>query len=286
MFKTATPPLDAPITAWREGFEKLCGSFEIPENTVIEAVQANGIASLTVRAPGAAEDRAVLHFHSGGYVMGSPTGYRNFAARISAVSGATILLPDYRLAPEHPYPAAVEDAAAAYGWALDRWGMQNLALSGDSAGGGLCIATLLKARDTDIALPCCAAAISPLLDLAAEGHSASENHGFDPLIDRDLVVGMGRVYLAGCDPHETPLASPLWGRHHGLPPLYLTASASEVLRDDATRLAESVRAAGGRAELVLADGMVHVWTLFPFLPQAEKSLAEYGAFLRTHLGIA
>jgi acetyl esterase/lipase len=158
-------------------------------------------------------------------------------------------------------------------------------MSGDSAGGGLAIATLLALRDAGTPLPAGAFAISPLLDLAGEGDSMSLNAGRDPLIDRKMVVDMGKVYIGDIDPHEHPHASPLWGRHHDLPPLLLLASTSEVLRDDAVRLQASVAKAGGRATLSLAEEMVHVWTLFPFLSQTTRSMEMIGSFVRERWGI-
>lgn len=286
LFRVATPEPSAPISEWREGFEALCAGFPIADDTVVEAVDLNGVEGLRVVAAGVADagdgKRAILHFHSGGYVMGSAKGYRNFAERLSAVCDAQVIVPDYRLAPDAPYPAAIEDAMAAYRACVDRYGADRLIVSGDSAGGGLAIATLLAARDQGLALPVAAVAISPLLDLAGEGESTISLDGVDPLINQEMIVEMGKVYIEDRDPHEHPLASPLWGTHHGLPPLFLTVSAAEVLRDDAVRLAESVRRAGGAVEISLPEGMVHIWTLFPFLEQARQSMDEIGGFVRSH----
>lgn len=280
MFVAATPPVGAPISEWRLGFERLCASFDIPHDARIEKVDEDGVQGLAVTAKGASSDRLVVHLHSGGYVMGSSTAYRNFACRLSEATGATVLLPDYRLAPEQPYPAAVEDAIAAFRWCNRRQKASSTIISGDSAGGGLAMATLLALRDAKSELPAAGIAISPLLDLNGEGDSMRTNAETDPLIDRTMVVEMGKVYIGDIDPHRHPLASPLWAKHHGLPPLFLTASASEVLKDDAVRLAASVRQAGGRATLSLPDGMVHIWTLFPFLREAASSLALIGDFAR------
>jgi acetyl esterase/lipase len=285
MFVAATPPVGAPIGEWRSGFERLCSTFDVPPEATIERVEAGNVRGLKISVPEASPTRLVVHFHSGGYVMGSSTGYRNFACRLSRVAGATVFVPDYRLAPEHPFPAAVEDAADAYHWCLQTWDSSHIVMSGDSAGGGLAIATLLALRDAGTPLPAGAFAISPLLDLAGEGDSMSLNAGRDPLIDRKMVVDMGKVYIGDIDPHEHPHASPLWGRHHDLPPLLLLASTSEVLRDDAVRLQASVAKAGGRATLSLAEEMVHVWTLFPFLSQTTRSMEMIGSFVRERWGI-
>ena len=280
MFMAATPPVGAPISEWRLGFERLCASFDIPRDARIEKIDEDGVHGLAITAGGGSSDRLVMHLHSGGYVMGSSTAYRNFACRLSDATGATVFLPDYRLAPEHPYPAAVEDAVAAFRWCNRRQEASSTIISGDSAGGGLAIATLLALRDEKEKPPAAGIAISPLLDLSGEGDSMRTNAKTDPLIDRTMVVEMGKVYIGDIDPHQHPLASPLWGKHHGLPPLLLIASASEVLKDDVVRLAASVRAAGGEVTVSLPEGMVHIWTLFPFLREAADSLDLIGKFAR------
>ena len=280
MFMAATPPVGAPISEWRLGFERLCASFDIPRDARIEKIDEDGVHGLAITAGGGSSDRLVMHLHSGGYVMGSSTAYRNFACRLSDATGATVFLPDYRLAPEHPYPAAVEDAVAAFRWCNRRQEASSTIISGDSAGGGLAIANLLALRDAKAKPPAAGIAISPLLDLSGEGDSMRTNAKTDPLIDRTMVVEMGKVYIGDIDPHQHPLASPLWGKHHGLPPLLLMASASEVLKDDVVRLAASVRAAGGEVTVSLPEGMVHIWTLFPFLREAADSLDLIGKFAR------
>lgn len=285
LFRIATPEPSAPISAWREGFEEMCAGFPVPDDAIVEEIDLGGVPGLRVVAASVAGEegkRAVLHFHSGGYVMGSAGGYRNFAERLSRVCDAAVIVPDYRLAPDHPYPAAVDDALAAYRACLERYGPERLIVTGDSAGGGLAIATMIAARDGGLPLPLAVAAISPLLDLAGEGESTRTLDGIDPLITQEMIVEMGKVYIEDRDPHEHPLASPLWGRHDGLPPMFLTASAAEVLRDDAVRLAESVRRAGGEVEIALPDGMVHIWTLFPFLEEAKRTMGEVGRFVRRH----
>lgn len=287
MFLANTPPLDgSTIDDFRAGFEALCANFEPVPGVRIEAIDAGGVPALKVTAPGASAQHLVIHFHSGGYVMGSANAYRNFACRLSDVSGATVIVPDYRLAPEYPYPAPVEDAQAVYDWCLKQWDASHIVISGDSAGGGLAMATLMVIRDSRKPMPAGGVAISPLLDLAGEGESCERNLATDPLIFRDMIVGMGKVYIGELDPHENPLASPLWGKHHGLPPLFLTASASEVLCDDSVRFVESVNQAGGIAALSMPDGLIHIWTLFPFLDEAKHSMAEIGAFVRDRLGLA
>lgn len=284
LFVSSTPPVGAPIEDWRAGFEAMAANFPVPQDAVIEEVDSDGVPGKTVLAPGADRDRLVIHFHSGGYVQGSSTAYREFAYRLSAATGALVLVPDYRLAPENPYPAAVEDARTVYAWALKTWEPQQIVISGDSAGGGLAMATLLALRDAGTPLPSAGVGISALLDLAGESKSMQECADSDPLIDQNMVVDMGKVYIGDIDPRKEPYCSPVWGEHHDLPPLLLLASNSEVLRDDSVRLAESVRAAGGSAELSLPEGMIHIWTFFPVLEQAAESLEVIGRFVKKHLG--
>lgn len=280
MFVEATPPVTAPIEDWRAGFEGMAANFDVPEDGEYEPVTSGSVPGLLVTAPGASDAKLVIHFHSGGYVQGSSKAYRNFAFRLSRVSGATVLVPDFRLAPEAIFPAAVDDASEVYDWALQTWGSEAIAISGDSAGGGLAMALLLKIRDEGKPQPAAGVGISPLLDLAGEGDESNVN---DPLIDKNMVVSMGKVYIGEIDPHEHPYCSPLWGTHEKLPPLLVLASTTETLRDDSARFVASVKAAGGQAELSLAPGMIHIWTFFPFLEQAEKSMAEIGAFLKERL---
>lgn len=284
LFVSATPPVGAPIDAWRTGFEAMAETFPVPEDAQIEEVDSDGVPGKIVIAPGASRAKLIIHFHSGGYVYGSSTAYREFAYRLSAVSGAAVLVPDYRLAPENMYPAAAEDGLRVYRWALKSWQPGEIVISGDSAGGGLAMSTLLQIRDGGLPAPAAGLGISPLLDLAGEGESQITNHGIDPLINRDMTVDMGKVYIGDIDPHEHPYCSPVWGEKHDLPPILLTVSDTEVLRDDSVRFVDGVNAAGGDARAELAAGMVHIWTFFPMLEQATKTMDMIGAFLRKHLG--
>ncbi|GGY95868.1 alpha/beta hydrolase fold domain-containing protein [Novosphingobium colocasiae] len=279
MFREATPTrVDAPIEEWRQGFSAMAAKIPLPADLAIEPWTVAGVPGYRVAAPGVDQGRIVVHFHSGGYVMGCAHDYREFGGRLSAACGAPVFVPDYRLAPEHVYPAAAEDGLAIYTALLERFAPGQIILSGDSAGGGLCMSTLLGARDGGLPQPAGAIAICPLLDLAGEGDSADIPS--DPLIGRDLIVGMGSVYIGERDPHEHPRASPLWGEHHGLAPLYLLASSSEALRDDAVRLAASIGRAQGKVRLSLYPDVVHIWTFFPFLESTREAMGEIAGFAR------
>jgi len=283
MFVAATPPVGAPIADWRAGFEAMARAFTLPGDAIVKDVETNGVPGKIISAPGVSEDRLVIHFHSGGYVQGSSQAYREFAYRVSAASDAAVLVPDYRLAPEHLYPAPVEDARAVYDWALAEFGADKIVISGDSAGGGLAMALLLSIRDNGLPTPAAGIGISPLLDLAGESASMQTNAGTDPLIDQNMVVEMGKVYIGDIDPHEHPYCSPVYGDKQDLPPLLLMASNTEVLRDDVNRFADGVRAAGGQVETDFPDRMTHIWTFFPFLEQAAASIARIGDFARARL---
>jgi epsilon-lactone hydrolase len=283
MWKDSVPLNQEPTPLdWRREFEVLCAKFPVPEDIETESVDAGGVLALWVSAPGVSDDRTLLHFHSGGYVFGSSDGYREFAYRLSAAADARVLVPDYRLAPEHPYPAPVEDAVTVYRWLAERVAPSRIVTTGDSAGGGLNLAMLVALRDAGDTLPVAAVVVSPLTDLAAEGESYVSNRDRDPVVTQELAVGMGQVYLGeGRDPKQTPLGSPLYAEVHGLPPLLVLVGEAEALRDDSARFVAKVRAAGGEAEIVIADDMLHVYTLFAcILPEGREGIEQIGRFIR------
>ncbi|HEX4247448.1 MAG TPA: alpha/beta hydrolase, partial [Pseudonocardia sp.] len=185
----------------------------------------------------------------------------------------------YRLAPEHPFPAALDDTVAAYRWARAQDGVRQVALVGDSAGGGLVVSALVALRDAGEVPPSAAVAMSPLVDLAGEGASLTERADVDPLPAAALVTAMGGAYLGGREPKQTPLASPLYAELHGMPPLFVLVGTHEGLYDDGVRLVEKVRAAGGEATLEVGEQMVHIWPIFNFLPEAHASTERIGEFL-------
>ena len=289
MWKDSVPLHEVPTPLdYRKEFEALCAKFPLPDDIVTEDVDADGVPGLWVSAPGVSDDRTLLHFHSGGYVMGSSAGYREFAYRLSRAADARVLVPDYRLAPEHLYPAPIEDALTVYRWLARREDPARIVTTGDSAGGGLNLATLVALRDAGDTLPAAAVAISPLTDLAAEGESYDSNRDRDAVVTRELAVGMGIVYIGeGRDPKNTPLASPLYAEVHGLPPLLVIAGEAEVLRDDSVRFVEKVRAAGGEADLVVTDDMQHIYPLFAhLLPEGREAIERIGEFIKQHTPLA
>jgi acetyl esterase/lipase len=247
----------------------------------VEQVTAGTVPSEWLSAPGARADAAVLYLHGGGYVIGSPRSHRHLAAAIGRAASSPVLLPDYRLAPECPYPAAVDDAVAAYRWLLGKAiAPARIVIAGDSAGGGLTVATLLALRDAGVPLPAAGVCISPWVDLTCGGGSYTTRAAVDPIVTREGVGAMATAYLAGKDP-KTPVASPLFADLHGLPPLLIQVGDAEVLLDDAVLLAERARKAGVDATLDVWDAMIHVWHwFFPMLDEGQAAIDRIGEFAR------
>ncbi len=278
-------PRDATYVEQRAAMETLTAMAPPAEDVVYTPVDADGRPAEWVVANGANDRDALLYLHGGGYCIGSIASHRHLAADLSRAAGVRVLLVDYRLAPEHPFPAAVEDAVAAYRFLLDSgFDRRHLAIAGDSAGGGLTAATLLALRDRDVPLPAGAALLSPWLDLSQSGESMDGKADADPIVQREPLQRMADAYLNGAHP-ETPLASPLFADLRHLPPLLIQVGTAETLLDDSRRFAERARAAGVDATLEVWDDMVHVWHAFGFvLPEARDANARVGAFLRQHLG--
>jgi epsilon-lactone hydrolase len=251
-----------------------------PAGTEVCAVDAGGVPGEFVATPVSRPDRHVLFLHGGGYVTGSPALYRHFTWRIARAARARVLAIDYRLAPEHPFPAALDDALAACRWLLGGIaGPQRTAVMGDSAGGGLALALLLKLRDGGFELPAAAVALSPWTDLALTGASLLLNAKSDPMVKAQDARPFAECYLTGADPRN-PYASPLYGNPAGLPPTLIHVGSDEILHDDAVRMAENLGAAGCRVEIEVWRRMPHVWHLFaPVLPEARQAIAVIGAFL-------
>ena len=248
------------------------------------AVDVGGVAAEHILPPDVDGDRYLLYLHGGGFIAGSPAIYRPLAWRIARAAGAAVLSPDYRLAPEHPFPAALDDATTAYEWLLGAGvAPHRIGICGDSAGGGLAFSLLLRLRDTGRPLPGAIAALSPWTDLALSGTSLRANAAADPMLDAAELPGVVGSYLAGADPRH-PWASPLYGEFGGLPPALIQVGGDEILRDDAARLAARLEAAGGGARLEIWPRMPHVWHLFaPVVPEARRAIGRVGAFLRERL---
>lgn len=270
---------DASMDDFRELYEGLLANFVLPPDAVAEEVDADGVPCIWVSAPGADSGNVTVLMHGGGYCMGSARGYREFGYRLSRASSGRVLVVDYRLAPEHPFPAALDDVLTAYRWARNQGGVRAVALAGDSAGGALATAAAVALRDAGDPEPSAIVALSPFVDLAGEGASLVERADLDPLPAAALITVMGGAYLAGRPPKETPLASPLYADLSGLPPFLVFVGTDEGLFDDAARLVQKVQDSGGEATLQVGEGMIHIWPIFNFLPEAESALKVAGTFL-------
>jgi len=279
----AQPVVDpnASVEEARAGFEQVASMFPVDADIKCEVVSAGGIKAEWVSAPDADAGRAVLYLHGGGYVIGSINTHRSLAARLSRASKARVLVIDYRLAPEHPHPAAVDDSVAAYRWMLGQ-GLKpaRIAVAGDSAGGGLTVATLVAIRDAKLPLPGAGACLSPWVDMEGIGESMTTKADVDPIVQKAGLLQMAAAYLGGKDA-RTPLAAPLYADLSGLPPLLIQVGTAETLLDDASRLAERARKAGVTVSYEPWDSMIHVWHLFaPMLDEGQQAIDRIGEFVR------
>jgi len=255
-----------------------------PRDTETIAVDASGVKADRIATPASRHDRHVLYLHGGSYVVGWPALYRDLTWRLASLCRARVLCIDYRLAPEHPFPAPLDDAVAAYRWLLAQGAEPHrIALMGDSAGGGLVFATMLRLRDEGVALPAAAVVVSPWTDLALTGDSFRLNAAIDPLIPVELAPRVVDLCLAGADPRN-PYASPLYGDPTGLPPTLILVGGDDVLRDDAVRMADKMRAAGCHVEIEVWPHMWHVWhMLMRVMPEAKAAIARIAEFMQDKL---
>ena len=275
------PPDSLTVAERRAQYERAEKAFPTPPEIKVERVSAPVAPAEWLRPPGAVAGRVVLYLHGGGYVIGSPRSHRHLAAAIAAAAQASGLLLDYRLAPEHPFPGAVDDATAAYRWLLEQGvAPAHIVIGGDSAGGGLTVATLLALRDAGLPMPAGGVCISPWVDLTFSGASYRTRAAVDPIVTRPGIDEMARAYL-GATPARTPLASPLFADLRGLPPLLIHVGSDEVLLDDAVQLADRAKAAGVDATLEVWDRMIHVWHWFlPMLDEAQSAVDGIGRFVQ------
>lgn len=276
------PPLpkDASIDQLRAGMEQLTAASPLSEDVVYEAVDAGGVPAEWAVAANARADRAVLYLHGGGYVIGSVRTHRVLVGDLSRAAAAKVLSVDYRLAPEHPHPAAVDDATAAYRYLLRSVDAPATAIAGDSAGGGLTAAALIALRDAKAPLPAAGVMISPWLDLTLSGESMTSRADADPMVQRDGLQKMADAYVASGDA-MAPTVSPLFADLAGLPPLLIHVGTAETLLDDSTRFAERARAAGVDVDLDVWDDMIHVWHAFAtVLPEGRQAIDRIGEYLQ------
>jgi len=265
------------VASIRRAFE---GQMPAPRGVRFTPAVIGEVAGEWAEQPDAAPPMTLLYLHGGGFVACSPKTHRPITGGF-AKRGIKVFAPDYRLAPEHPYPAALEDALAAHRGLLEQGvAPERLAIAGDSAGGGLALALLLKAKGEGLPLPARVVLFSPWTDLEGTGASAIENAERDPMILGHRIAEGAKLYLAGADPKD-PLASPLYGDLSGLPPILTHVGADEVLRDDSVRLDDKIRAAGGTSLLRIWPVVAHAWPILQLiLPEGRHALDESAAFIR------
>ena len=269
----------------RRSFEQMVDGFTIDVQATYRRVNAGGVTAEWVTAEGASDSRVVLYLHGGGYIIGSPRTHRALMAKLSQDAGARVLGLDYRLAPEHPFPAPVEDAVAAYHWLLNEgYDPGRIAVAGDSAGGGLAVAALVQSRYLGLPMPAAAVCISPWVDMEGLGESMETRAKADPMVGKENLMISAKTYLGGSDP-KAPLAAPLYADLRGLPAILIQVGDAEVLLDDSTRLAGVAREAGVEVQMHVWDDMIHVWHLFaPILPEGQQAISQAGEFIKKHTG--
>jgi monoterpene epsilon-lactone hydrolase len=272
---------NATVAQMRAGMEKV--SERVARDVTCEGLRIGDLGAEWIVPPEAASDRVILYLHGGGYVMGSIATHRATVARIARAAKARALAIEYRLAPEHQFPAAVDDALAAYKWLLGQgYKPGKIVIAGDSAGGGLTLATLLAIRDAKAPMAAAGVAISPWADLEGTGDSHKTRAHRDPMVGSANLGPMAKHYIGTQDPKH-PLASPIHADYRGLPPLLIQVGDAETLLDDSNRVAARAKEHGVKVELEVWDDMVHVWHAFAkILPEGQQAIDKIGKFVLQH----
>lgn len=268
----------------RAEYDDIAKGHALPSDVSYQPVNAGGVSGEWLSGPRPCDNRVILYLHGGCYATGSVETHRDLMTRLSIEASMRVLGLNYRLAPMHPFPAAVEDAAAAYRWLL-RTGIEpaRIAIAGDSAGAGLALAAIITIRDEGLPVPGAVVCLSPWVDLAVSGASMQSKASEDPIVSRDMLLGWGKLYLGDHDP-RTPLASPLYADLRRIPPTLIQVGSAEVLLDDSVGLSERASAAGVDTRLEVWPGMIHVWHSFAaILPEARQAIERIGKFVRMHL---
>ena len=269
----------------RLSYERIMSVLPMDDDIETERVGVNGVPAEWIWAPESQENRVILYLHGGGYLFGSARTHRVMLAHMARAAKARVLVLDYRLAPEIPFPAPVEDSVSAYRWLQDQGiSPQKIVLGGDSAGGGLVVAALVALRSVGEPMPAAGVCISAWTDMESTGQSMTTNAEADPSVSKERLLKIAKVYLAGKDP-RAPLASPIHADLTGLPPLLLQVGSIEVLLDDSTLLKSRAKEAGVSVEMEVWDDMPHVWHHYaPILPEARKAIGKIGEFVLKHSG--
>ena len=275
------------ITGFRERCEKGASrAGKLPEGIEVKRVEAAGMVAEWLIPAGAGREKVVLYVHGGGYVSGSCSDHRIVVAKFAHYTGITHLLYEYRLAPEHPYPAALEDSVAMFRWLLDSGYLpENIVMAGESAGGGLCLATLLALKERKLPMPAAGVAISPWTDLTCSGDSYRTKNKVSPAPLNSWTV-FSRHYAGNHDPSD-PLISPLFGDLKGLPPLFINSAVDDELFDDGEQFYLRAKEAGVDIQFRPGEGMIHCYpVLAPMFPEAEEAMLEIAGFVKSRLRLA
>jgi acetyl esterase/lipase len=257
-----------------------------PDGISWTEVEAGGVPAIWAEPEGGSRDRVVQYVHGGGYVIGAAEYYRKFTGHLAKAIGCRVLNVDYRLAPEHPHPAAVEDSTAVYRWLLEQGiASGHIAIAGDSAGGGLTVATLLSIRAAGLPMPAAAMPLSPWVDMEGTGESMTTRADRDVLVSRDMLKGMVDAFLQGQDARD-PLAAPLHADLNDLCPLYIQVGDDETLLDDSVRLADRARQAGVECRLDVFPEMQHVFQMAAGnMPEADEAIRRLAEWVQPRLGL-
>lgn len=275
---------EVPLEQQRQALEAIGAQAQLPDGVKVERGELAGMPAEWIGPADCSSDHVLLHLHGGGYVMGSCGSHRGLSAWIADSVGFQVVLPEYRLAPEYPFPAALDDAQSAYRGLLAR-GLtpSKIAIVGDSAGGGLALATLLALRDAGVPLPGAAVLLSPWTDMTLSGESLETRAAIDPWLEPGLLEPFSKLYRGDTETTD-PRISPVFGDFTGLPPMLVQVGDQEILLSDSTRLVERAKAAGVELRLEIGPELWHVWQLFaPALPDANEALARVGEFVRATL---
>lgn len=276
--------MDVPAPEARAFFETMTQAMQVQDDTKREKVTANGVPGEWITNGDSSDATTLYYLHGGGYSIGSLNTHATITSQIARAAKARAFAIDYRLAPENPFPAALDDALAGYRWLLAQGiDPKSIVIGGDSAGGGLTAALLLALRDAADPLPAGAVLLSPWTDLAGTGESQKTRADLDPMIPAFEGVSPMAEWYIGSASATDPLISPLYGDFHGLPPILIHVGDHEVLLSDSTRYAEKAKAAGVDVTLKVWDEMIHVFQFFPFLPEGQQAIAEIGEWVRAHV---
>jgi acetyl esterase/lipase len=275
---------ETPVARMRSDWDAAFSGCTVPVSS--KPASVNGVTAEWIIPTDAPQDKVILYLHGGGFRLGSVRSHRDLIARIAEASGCRSLAINYRLAPEHRFPAAIADALGAYHWMQDQgFRPGSMAFAGDSAGGNLALAAMLSLRQRSLPLPAAAVLMSPWTDLTASGASYASRAEVDPIHQRKMILALAKNYLGEHGDPQDPLASPLFANLAGLPPLMIQVGDRETVLDDSIVLAERARAAGVDVELQSWNGMIHVFQMFPELAEADRAIASLSGFLRKHLRI-